>query len=75
MIFCYELKILFLAALGIWRPILDLAGGGVSSYPNGSLSLEVVSLADEGEYACHVDNGVGEPLHRNLWISVNSKFV
>ncbi|XP_045762369.1 Down syndrome cell adhesion molecule-like protein Dscam2 isoform X1 [Maniola jurtina] len=59
------------AALGIWRPILDLAGGGVSSYPNGSLSLEVVSLADEGEYACHVDNGVGEPLHKNLWISVN----
>ncbi|XP_045455086.1 Down syndrome cell adhesion molecule-like protein Dscam2 [Melitaea cinxia] len=59
------------AALGIWRPILDLAGGGVSSYPNGSLSLEVVSLADEGEYACHVDNGVGDPLHKNLWISVN----
>ncbi|XP_046972753.1 Down syndrome cell adhesion molecule-like protein Dscam2 [Vanessa cardui] len=59
------------AALGIWRPILDLAGGGVSSYPNGSLSLEVVSLGDEGEYACHVDNGVGDPLHKNLWISVN----
>ncbi|XP_041972566.1 Down syndrome cell adhesion molecule-like protein Dscam2 [Aricia agestis] len=58
-------------SLGIWRPILDLAGGGVSSYPNGSLSLEVVSLADEGEYACHVNNGFGDPLHKNLWISVN----
>nr|XP_032521921.1 Down syndrome cell adhesion molecule-like protein Dscam2 [Danaus plexippus plexippus] len=57
-------------SLGIWRPILDLAGG-VSSYPNGSLTLEVVSLSDEGEYACHVDNGVGEALNKNLWISVN----
>ncbi|XP_045506836.1 Down syndrome cell adhesion molecule-like protein Dscam2 [Colias croceus] len=59
------------AALGIWRPVLDLAGGGVSSAPNGTLLIEVVSLADEGLYACHADNGVGVALARNLWISVN----
>ncbi|CAH4032299.1 unnamed protein product [Pieris brassicae] len=59
------------ATLGIWRPVLDLAGGGVSSYPNGTLIIEVVSLADEGLYACHADNGVGEALSNNLWISVN----
>ncbi|XP_038217931.1 Down syndrome cell adhesion molecule-like protein Dscam2 [Zerene cesonia] len=59
------------AALGIWRPVLDLAGGGVSSAPNGTLLIEVVSLADEGLYACHADNGVGEALARQLWISVN----
>ncbi|RVE53919.1 hypothetical protein evm_001322, partial [Chilo suppressalis] len=59
------------ATLGIWRPVLDLAGGGVMSYPNGTLIIEVVSLADEGMYACNVENGVGEPLNKNLWISVN----
>lgn len=61
------------ATLGIWRPVLDLAGGGIMSYPNGTLVIEVVSLSDEGMYACNVENGVGEPLSKNLWISVNSK--
>ncbi|KAF9800049.1 hypothetical protein SFRURICE_014054 [Spodoptera frugiperda] len=41
------------ATLGIWRPVLDLAGGGVMSYPNGTLIIEVVSLSDEGMYACN----------------------
>ncbi|KAJ2944864.1 hypothetical protein O0L34_g1756 [Tuta absoluta] len=59
------------ATLGIWRPVLDLAGGGVISYPNGTLIIEVVSLADEGLYACNVENGVGDALNKNLWISVN----
>ncbi|KAG6461797.1 hypothetical protein O3G_MSEX012863, partial [Manduca sexta] len=59
------------ATLGIWRPVLDLAGGGVVSYPNGTLIIEVVSLSDEGQYACNVENGVGDALHNNLWISVN----
>ncbi|XP_072946504.1 cell adhesion molecule Dscam2-like [Epargyreus clarus] len=59
------------AALGIWRPVLDLAGGGVMSYPNGTLIIEVVSLSDEGMYACNVENGVGDALNKNLWISVN----
>ncbi|XP_050676215.1 cell adhesion molecule Dscam2-like [Leptidea sinapis] len=59
------------AILGIWRPVLDLAGGGVTSFPNGTLIIEVVSLADEGLYACHADNGVGDALSNNLWISVN----
>ncbi|CAG5030988.1 unnamed protein product [Parnassius apollo] len=59
------------ATLGIWRPVLDLAGGGVISYPNGTLIIEVVSLSDEGVYACNVENGVGEALNKNLWISVN----
>ncbi|XP_073961096.1 cell adhesion molecule Dscam2-like isoform X2 [Choristoneura fumiferana] len=57
--------------LGIWRPVLDLAGGGIMSYPNGTLVIEVVSLADEGVYSCNVENGVGESLNKNLWISVN----
>ncbi|KAF9821978.1 hypothetical protein SFRURICE_017832 [Spodoptera frugiperda] len=61
------------ATLGIWRPVLDLAGGGVMSYPNGTLIIEVVSLSDEGMYACNVENGVGDALNKNLWISVNSK--
>ncbi|KAJ0171737.1 hypothetical protein K1T71_012500 [Dendrolimus kikuchii] len=59
------------AVLGIWRPVLDLAGGGVMSYPNGTLVIEVVSLSDEGMYTCNVENGVGEALDKNLWISVN----
>ncbi|XP_012553148.3 cell adhesion molecule Dscam2 [Bombyx mori] len=59
------------ATLGIWRPVLDLAGGGVISYPNGTLIIEVVSLSDEGLYACNVENGVGEALNKKLWISVN----
>ncbi|KPJ00029.1 Down syndrome cell adhesion molecule-like protein CG42256 [Papilio xuthus] len=59
------------ATLGIWRPVLDLAGGGVISYPNGTLIIEVVSLSDEGVYACNVENGVGDALNKNLWISVN----
>ncbi|XP_068623975.1 cell adhesion molecule Dscam2-like [Battus philenor] len=59
------------AALGIWRPVLDLAGGGVISYPNGTLVIEVVSLSDEGVYACNVENGIGDALNKNLWISVN----
>ncbi|XP_060807714.1 cell adhesion molecule Dscam2 [Amyelois transitella] len=59
------------AALGIWRPVLDLAGGGVMSYPNGTLIIEVVSLSDEGMYACNVENGVGDPLNKNLWININ----
>ncbi|XP_052752731.1 cell adhesion molecule Dscam2-like isoform X2 [Galleria mellonella] len=59
------------ATLGIWRPVLDLAGGGVMSYPNGTLIIEVVSLSDEGVYACNVENGVGDALNKNLWISVN----
>ncbi|XP_026316059.1 Down syndrome cell adhesion molecule-like protein Dscam2 [Hyposmocoma kahamanoa] len=59
------------ATLGIWRPVLDLAGGGIMSYPNGTLVIEVVSLSDEGMYACNVENGIGEPLSKNLWISVN----
>lgn len=45
------------------------------SYPNGTLIIEVVSLSDEGVYACNVENGVGDPLNKNLWISVNSKFI
>ncbi|XP_061704953.1 cell adhesion molecule Dscam2-like [Cydia pomonella] len=59
------------ATLGIWRPVLDLAGGGIMSYPNGTLVIEVVSLADEGVYSCNVENGVGDSLNKNLWISVN----
>lgn len=55
--------------------MLDLAGGGVMSYPNGTLIIEVVSLSDEGMYACNVENGVGDPLNKNLWISVNSKYI
>lgn len=43
------------------------------SYPNGTLIIEVVSLSDEGMYACNVENGVGDALNKNLWISVNSK--
>lgn len=67
--------ILFPAALGIWRPVLDLAGGGVMSLSNGTLIIEVVSTADEGTYACNVENGVGEPLNKNIWISINSKVI
>ncbi|XP_053620359.1 cell adhesion molecule Dscam2-like [Plodia interpunctella] len=59
------------ATLGIWRPVLDLAGGGIMSYPNGTLIIEVVSLSDEGMYACNVENGVGDALNKNLWISIN----
>lgn len=44
------------------------------SYPNGTLVIEVVSLADEGVYSCNVENGVGESLNKNLWISVNSTY-
>ncbi|XP_048487145.1 Down syndrome cell adhesion molecule-like protein Dscam2 [Plutella xylostella] len=59
------------ATLGIWRPVLDLAGGGVMSMSNGTLIIEVVTLTDEGMYACNVENGVGEALNMNVWISVN----
>lgn len=45
------------------------------SYPNGTLIIEVVSLSDDGMYACNVENGVGDALNKNLWISVNSKLV
>ncbi|GBP71251.1 Down syndrome cell adhesion molecule homolog [Eumeta japonica] len=57
--------------LGIWRPILDLAGGGIVSFSNGTLIIEVVSLNDEGMYSCNVENGVGDGLNKNIWISVN----
>ncbi|KOB69582.1 Uncharacterized protein OBRU01_16502, partial [Operophtera brumata] len=57
------------ATLGIWRPVLDLAGGGVMSFPNGTLIIEVVSLSDDGMYACNVENGVGDALNKNVWIS------
>lgn len=64
----------FADILGIWRPVLDLAGGGIMSFPNGSLIIEVVSLSDEGMYSCNVENGVGKPLNKNIWITVNSKY-
>lgn len=56
-----------------WRPVLEVAGGGVLSLSNGSLIFDIVALSDAGLYTCHVENGVGEPLSKTIWISVNSK--
>ncbi|GBP46205.1 Down syndrome cell adhesion molecule-like protein Dscam2 [Eumeta japonica] len=55
-----------------WRPVLEVAGGGVLSLSNGSLIFDRVSLSDAGLYTCHVENGVGEPLSRTIGISVNT---
>ncbi|KAG6451035.1 hypothetical protein O3G_MSEX006892 [Manduca sexta] len=54
-----------------WRPVLEIAGGGVLSLSNGSLIFDSVALSDAGLYTCHVENGVGEPLSKTVWISVN----
>ncbi|KAG7296730.1 hypothetical protein JYU34_020631, partial [Plutella xylostella] len=54
-----------------WRPVLEVAGGGVLSLSNGSLIFDSVALSDAGLYTCHVENGVGEPLSKTVWISVN----
>lgn len=61
------------ALLGTWQPVLELAGGGILSLPNGTLVIEEVSLADEGLYSCNVENGVGQPLSKTVWMSVNSE--
>lgn len=67
-------KNIFAALLGTWQPVLELAGGGILSLPNGTLVIEEVSLADEGLYSCNVENGVGQPLSKTVWMSVNSKY-
>ncbi|OWR47596.1 Dscam3 isoform B, partial [Danaus plexippus plexippus] len=54
-----------------WRPVLEVAGGGVLSLSNGSLIFDSVALSDAGIYTCHVENGVGEALSKTIWISVN----
>ncbi|XP_052751034.1 cell adhesion molecule Dscam2-like [Galleria mellonella] len=54
-----------------WRPVLEVAGGGVLSLSNGSLIFDSVALSDGGIYTCHVENGVGEALSKTIWISVN----
>ncbi|XP_069355556.1 cell adhesion molecule Dscam2-like isoform X2 [Maniola hyperantus] len=54
-----------------WRPVLEVAGGGVLSLSNGSLIFDSVALSDAGLYTCHVENGVGEALSKTVWISVN----
>ncbi|XP_045454942.1 Down syndrome cell adhesion molecule-like protein Dscam2 [Melitaea cinxia] len=54
-----------------WRPVLEVAGGGVLSLSNGSLIFDSVALSDAGLYTCHVENGVGEALSKTIWISVN----
>ncbi|XP_050680620.1 cell adhesion molecule Dscam2-like [Leptidea sinapis] len=54
-----------------WRPVLEIAGGGVLSLSNGSLIFDSVALSDAGLYTCHVENGVGEALSKTVWISVN----
>ncbi|RVE45570.1 hypothetical protein evm_009767 [Chilo suppressalis] len=54
-----------------WRPVLEVAGGGVLSLSNGSLIFDTVALSDAGQYTCHVENGVGEALSKTIWISVN----
>ncbi|XP_037299251.1 Down syndrome cell adhesion molecule-like protein Dscam2 [Manduca sexta] len=59
------------ALLGTWQPVLELAGGGILSLPNGTLVIEEVSLTDEGLYSCNVENGVGQPLSKTIWMSVN----
>ncbi|RVE41204.1 hypothetical protein evm_014145 [Chilo suppressalis] len=59
------------AILGTWQPVLELAGGGILSLPNGTLVIEEVSLTDEGVYSCNVENGVGQPLSKTVWMSVN----
>ncbi|KAF9820929.1 hypothetical protein SFRURICE_015766, partial [Spodoptera frugiperda] len=59
------------ALLGTWQPVLELAGGGIVSLPNGTLIIEEVSLTDEGLYSCNVENGVGQPLSKTVWMSVN----
>ncbi|VVC93923.1 unnamed protein product [Leptidea sinapis] len=56
--------------LGTWQPVLELAGG-VLSLANGTLVIEEVSLSDEGMYSCNIENGVGVPLSKTIWISVN----
>ncbi|CAG9575306.1 unnamed protein product [Danaus chrysippus] len=60
------------ALLGTWQPVLELAGGGILSLPNGSLVIEEVSLTDEGLYSCNVENGVGTPLSKTVWMTVNT---
>ncbi|GBP67839.1 Down syndrome cell adhesion molecule-like protein Dscam2 [Eumeta japonica] len=59
------------ALLGTWQPVVELAGGGIVSLPNGTLLIEEVSLTDEGFYSCNVENGVGQPLSKTIWMSVN----
>ncbi|CAH0714939.1 unnamed protein product, partial [Brenthis ino] len=54
-----------------WRPVLEVAGGGVLSLSNGSLIFDSVALSDAGLYTCHVENGVGDALSKTIWISVN----
>ncbi|KAL4716781.1 hypothetical protein ACJJTC_001937, partial [Scirpophaga incertulas] len=54
-----------------WRPVLEVAGGGVLSLSNGSLIFDSVALSDAGLYTCHLENGVGEALSKTIWISVN----
>ncbi|XP_038217932.1 Down syndrome cell adhesion molecule-like protein Dscam2 [Zerene cesonia] len=59
------------AILGTWQPVLELAGGGILSLANGTLVIDEVSLSDEGLYSCNIENGVGSPLSKTIWITVN----
>lgn len=69
------IKHIFIDNSGSWQPVLELRGTGLLSLPNGTLVMEVVSIKDQGEYSCRVENGVGQPLSKSIWITVNSKFI
>ena len=39
------------------------------------LTIKGVSKADAGSYLCIVDNGIGEPVNKSIFLIVKRKFV
>ncbi|GBO98925.1 Down syndrome cell adhesion molecule homolog [Eumeta japonica] len=51
-------------------PLVNL-GGRLHFSSNGTLWLEAASPYDEGQYMCRAENGVGAPLTKTIFVSVN----
>lgn len=72
-IYCIILLLFYnIESSGSFRPVLELTGSGLLGHPNGTLIFETVTLNNQGEYSCQVENGVGQPLTKNIYVSVKS---
>lgn len=53
-------------------PLVNL-GGRFKFMSNGTMMVESASSYDEGQYMCKADNGIGTPLSKVIYVSVNGK--
>ena len=54
-------------------PLINL-GGRFQFLSNGTLWIESALPYDEGNYMCKSENGVGSPLTKTIFVSVNGEF-